>query len=151
MNTYQVHVVARRCAAVRDHACASFLSPWNAVTAVRLNRAWVSHDHGPDRLLPDRHRESVPSPSRLISYETQRDRLITVEFVAQLYRQPLREPAPPAPDTTHEFCPRKGLSFGKPTRTSRGIAADGSIVSFAGEADCYLPRYLEIRPRLRSA
>lgn len=31
MNTYQVHVVARRCAAVRDHACARFLRPWNAV------------------------------------------------------------------------------------------------------------------------
>ena len=33
---------------------------------------------------------SRPVPSRLISYETERDRLITVEFVAQLYRQPLR-------------------------------------------------------------
>ena len=38
MNTYQVHVVARRCAGVRDHACARFLRPWNAATAVRLNR-----------------------------------------------------------------------------------------------------------------
>lgn len=51
MNTYQVHVVARRCAAVRDHACARFLRPWNAVTAVRLNR-WVSLDRGPVDCYP---------------------------------------------------------------------------------------------------
>lgn len=89
MNTYQVHVVARRCAGVRDHACAGFLRLWNAATAVRLNRrvsprSWTSHR----LLLHGRHRDRLV-PSRLISYETERDRLITVEFVAQLYRQPL--------------------------------------------------------------
>lgn len=86
MNTYQVHVVARRCAAVRDHACARFLRPWNAATAVRLNRR-VS----PDGRWTDCYSGRRPSGSfRLISYETRRDRLITVEFVAQLYRRPLR-------------------------------------------------------------
>lgn len=94
MNTYQVHVVARRCAGVRDHACARFLRPWNAATAVRLNRR-VS-PRSVDRATDCCYTAAIgivssrPVPSRLISYETERDRLITVEFVAQLYRQPLR-------------------------------------------------------------
>jgi len=37
MNTYQVHLVARRCMLVREHARAMFLPLENVGTAVRLN------------------------------------------------------------------------------------------------------------------
>lgn len=57
-----------------------------------------------------------PSGSfRLISYETQRDRLITVEFVAQLYRQPLRLRTGATSSLRSEFCRRQEL----PTMTTR--------------------------------
>lgn len=89
MNTYQVHVVARRCAAVRDHAYARFLRPWNAATAVRLNRRVSPRSRARPIVVTRPPSGSCLVSSRLISYETERDRLITVEFVAQLYRQPL--------------------------------------------------------------
>lgn len=51
MNTYQVHLVARRCTLVREHARAVFLSLENVGTAVRLNRPGYLDGSPSSRLL----------------------------------------------------------------------------------------------------
>lgn len=51
MNTYQVHIVVRRCMPVRDHAWTMFLLPGNAeTTTIRLNCPGYL-DGSPSRLL----------------------------------------------------------------------------------------------------
>lgn len=78
MNTYQVHVVARRCMPVRDHACVVFLLLENARTAVCLNWPGISMAAGRDCYRP-------PSVwNGLILYETRSNRLITVGICSSI-------------------------------------------------------------------
>lgn len=51
MNTYQVHLVARGCMLVCEHAQTVFLPLENVGTAVRLNRPGYLDDNSSSRLL----------------------------------------------------------------------------------------------------